>query len=91
MRIEPAPSVASAAAASPAATAAPEPPLDPPGVRPRSHGLRVAPKAATRWTASASSSGMFVLPSTTAPAARSRRTTSASTAAGTPWRGEPCA
>ena len=44
MRIEPPPSEPSAPPTRPAATAAAEPPLDPPGVRLRSHGLRVAPK-----------------------------------------------
>ena len=44
MRIEPAPSEPVAAPTSPAATAAPLPPLEPPGVRPGSHGLRVAPR-----------------------------------------------
>ena len=91
MRIEPAPSVPSAAAARPAATAAAEPPLDPPAIRAGSHGFRVAPKASDSVVASASSSGTWVLPITTAPAARRRRTTSASRAAGGPWPSEPCA
>ena len=43
MRVEPPPSVAWAIGTIPAATAAPEPPDDPPDVRARSHGLRVAP------------------------------------------------
>src|SRR5262245_42650820 len=43
MRTEPPPSVPCAAGASPAATAAAAPPLEPPGVRSRSHGLRQAP------------------------------------------------
>jgi hypothetical protein len=43
MRIEPPPSVAVATATSPAATAAADPPLDPPGERSSAHGLRVAP------------------------------------------------
>ena len=46
IRIEPAPSEPSAAPTRPAATAAALPPLDPPGARCRSHGLRVAPKVA---------------------------------------------
>jgi hypothetical protein len=50
----------------PAATAAPEPPEEPPGIRPVSHGLRLSgvtmPKA---------NSWVCVLPRTTAPAARS--------------------
>ena len=40
-RIEPPVSVPSASGASPAATAAAEPPLEPPGMRSRSQGLRV--------------------------------------------------
>lgn len=43
MRIEPPPSEPSASGARPAATAAALPPLLPPGVRARFHGLRVAP------------------------------------------------
>lgn len=43
MRIEPAASVPCAIGTIPAATAAPAPPLEPPALRPRSHGLRVAP------------------------------------------------
>ena len=46
IRIEPPPSVPSANGTIPAATAAAEPPLEPPGVRPRSHGLRVSPYSA---------------------------------------------
>ena len=43
MRIDPPPSLAWAIGTRPAATAAAEPPLDPPGERAVSHGLRVAP------------------------------------------------
>jgi hypothetical protein len=43
MRIDPPPSLPWAIGTTPAATAAAEPPLDPPEVRSRSHGLRVAP------------------------------------------------
>ena len=42
-RIEPPVSVPSASGAIEAATAAAEPPLEPPGTRSRSHGLRVGP------------------------------------------------
>ena len=82
MRIEPAPSAASANGTSPAATAAAEPPLDPPGVRSVSHGLRVTPQVTDSVNGHSPSSGIVVLPTTTAPAARRRRTTSASDAAG---------
>src|SRR4051812_39110795 len=43
IRIEPPPSVPTARWVSPAATDAPAPPLEPPGVRPESRGLRVRP------------------------------------------------
>src|SRR6201989_863615 len=45
MRIDPPPSLAWATATIPAATAAALPPLDPPGERDRSHGLRHGPYA----------------------------------------------
>jgi hypothetical protein len=53
MRIEPAPSVPSASGPSPAATAAPAPPEEPPGVLLRSQGLRVipvSPKSGVKFT-----------------------------------------
>ena len=81
MRIEPAPSAPRAAGTMPAATAAAEPPLDPPGVRSTSHGLRVTPHVIDSVNGHRPSSGIVVLPTTTAPPARSRRTTSASSAA----------
>jgi hypothetical protein len=43
MRIEPAPSDAEAIGTNPAATAAADPPLEPPGVRCSFQGLRVTP------------------------------------------------
>src|SRR5205085_5542884 len=46
MRIEPAPSLPCAAGTIPLATAAPDPPDDPPGVREGSHGFRVGPHSA---------------------------------------------
>ena len=48
MRIEPPPSLAWATGTMPEATAAAEPPEEPPGVRSRSQGLRAGPKRATR-------------------------------------------
>ena len=80
MRIEPAPSVPIAAPARPAATAAAEPPDEPPGVRCRSHGLRVTPNVGDSVNGVIAISGTLVLPMITAPAARSRRTSSASAA-----------
>ena len=50
-----------------------------------SHGLRVAPNVAVSVNGHSVSSGTFVLPITTAPASRRRRTTSASARAGPPW------
>src|SRR4051794_13672483 len=85
MRSDPAPSDPSATPASPAATAAPEPPDEPPGVRIRSQGLRVTPKVGDSVHGVIVSSGTLVLPRMTAPAERSRRTTSPSAAAGPPF------
>ena len=58
-----------------AATAAAEPPEEPPGVRSRSHGLRVGPKRRPSVTGRMPHSGSVVVPTTTNPAARSRRVT----------------
>ena len=75
---EPAPSEPTAAATSPAATATAEPPDEPPGVCSRFHGLRVLPNAGPSVIGHWPSSGVFVLPTITAPAAFSRRATSPS-------------
>ena len=56
----------------PDATADAEPPLDPPGVRVRSQGLRVAPNARGSVVAPLDSSGTFVLPTITNPAHSNR-------------------
>ena len=82
IRIEPAPSEAVAAATSPAATAAALPPLEPPGLRSVFQGLRVTPKAGPSVSPMIASSGVVVLPTITAPAARRRRTSSESCLAG---------
>ena len=82
MRIEPAPSEAVAPPTIPAATAAPLPPLDPPGVRSVSHGLRVTPQRSDSVKPQIASSGRVVLAMITAPAARSLRTSSPSAVAG---------
>src|SRR4051794_10161237 len=74
MRIDPPPSDAVANGMMPAATAADEPPLEPPGVRLTSHGLRVTPKTLVFVKLSVPNSGLAVLPTGTAPAARSRAT-----------------
>src|SRR5689334_9317170 len=73
-RIEPPPSLAVTRASTPLAIAAAEPPLDPPGVRARSHGEHVNPctkfLVRTIWP----NSGVLVFPTTIAPAAFSRAT-----------------
>ena len=55
-----------------AATAAAEPPLEPPGTRSRSHGLAVGPNAEFSVEQPIANSSMLVLPRITAPASRSR-------------------
>ena len=89
IRIEPPPSEPVAHGTMPAATAAAEPPEDPPGVRLRSHGLRVTPFASVAVHGKIVSSGTFVMPIGIAPAARSRRTASASARSGGPKLREP--
>ena len=68
----------------PDATAAAEPPDEPPGVRVGSQGLRVTPFASVAVHGKIVSSGTLVMPIGIAPAARSRRTTSPSAASGGP-------
>src|SRR5215207_1568984 len=81
LRIEPPVSVPIAPKHKRAATAAPAPLDEPPGVRSSDHGLCTRPKASVDGPKAANST-MFVLPRITAPACFKRRTTSASTAAG---------
>src|SRR5689334_23354530 len=82
MRIEPPPSLAPAHGTMPAATAAADPPEDPPGVRPRSQGLRAGPHAAGSVTPLAPNSGVLVLPKITSPASIHRWTIVACCATG---------
>jgi hypothetical protein len=77
------------AGTSAAATAAAAPPLEPPGVRCGSHGLRVIPPAAVSVKGQIVSSGVRVMPMTMAPAARRRRTSSASSGSAAPCALEP--
>src|SRR5207302_8993728 len=77
-RIEPPVSDPNANALNPAATAAALPPLDPPGTRLGSCGLHVGPNAEFSVDEPMANSSRLVLPTTTAPAARSRSTTVAS-------------
>ncbi len=71
-RTEPPVSVPSASGASQAATAAAEPPLEPPGMRSRSQGLRVTWKALFSVDEPIANSSMFVLPMSTASACSKR-------------------
>ena len=60
------------------ATAAADPPPEPPGIRSRSQGLRVGPKAECSVEEPIANSSMLVLPRITIPASRRRRVTVAS-------------
>src|SRR5919202_4207259 len=73
-RIEPPVSVPIAHGALPAATAAAEPPDEPPGTRERSHGLSVGPYAEFSVEEPIANSSWLVLPSSGAPASISRST-----------------
>jgi hypothetical protein len=73
-RIEPPVSVPIAHGARPAATAAADPPEDPPGTRSRSHGFRTGPKPEFSFDEPIANSSILVLPSTGAPAAVRRST-----------------
>src|SRR5688572_2193960 len=77
-RSEPPTSEPSASGTMPHASATAEPPLLPPHVFVRSYGFRVAPKTVLNVCDPAPSSGVFVLPTVIAPAARIRVTISAS-------------
>src|SRR3954470_10526066 len=77
-RIDPPVSVPIASGAIPAATAAAEPPLDPPGERSTSHGLRVTWYAEFSVDPPIANSSKFVRPSNTASAARNFAITVAS-------------
>ena len=78
MRIEPAPSPPPAIGTIPAATAAAEPPLDPPGVRSSDHGFRHGPHSSGSVYGKRPNSGTLVLPRIETPVARTRRTNSVS-------------
>lgn len=70
MRIEPPMSLPWPMGTMPAATAAAEPPLEPPAERSVSHGLRVGPYARGSVVIEPASSGVFVRPTMIKPAAR---------------------
>src|SRR5438094_10492846 len=77
-RIEPPVSDPRATGVSPAATAAADPPLVPPGMRSSAHGLCAGPNAEFSLDDPMANSSQLVLPTTIAPAASSRATTVAS-------------
>src|SRR6266851_1351176 len=80
--IEPPPSVAVAIGTNPPATAAAEPPLEPPGDQSVAHGFLVVPNRRFDVKPSQANSGRFDLPTTMAPASRRRDGTSPSDVAG---------
>src|SRR3569623_33651 len=71
-RMEPPVSVPIAPAQSEAATAAADPPDDPPGTCASDHGFRTAPRELFSFDEPIANSSMFSLPSITVPAAASR-------------------
>ena len=75
--MEPPVSEPRAAAHSPAATAAQEPPEEPPGARLTSQGFFVGPKQEVSVVLPMANSSMLVFPRITAPASVSRFTASA--------------
>src|SRR6476620_11198373 len=77
-RTEPPVSEPSAMRTMPAATDAAEPPDEPPGTRVRSTGLSTGPHALYSLELPIANSSQFVLPTSTAPASRSRVMTVAS-------------
>src|SRR3954454_24579594 len=82
LRSDPPRSLPSAIGTMPVASAAAAPPEDPPALRERSNGLRVAPNTGLKVCEPAPNSGVFVLPTSTAPASRTR-TTKGSSSPGT--------
>ena len=87
MRSEPPPSPPVPTVTRPPATAAEPPPVDPPGVRVRSHGLRVTPLRFVRVRLTPPNSLDVVRPTSTAPASRSRRTSAESCVATSSFSG----
>ena len=73
IRIEPPPSPPCASGTMPPPRPRAAPPLEPPGVRSVSHGLRTGPKRRGSDTGRIPNSGMLVLPTITKPASRMRR------------------
>ena len=88
-RPEPAVSVPSARSTSPSATATAEPELDPPETYAGSTALRTAPYGLRVPTSPVANWSRLVVPSTSAPAARSRATTGASASGLYAYAGQP--
>src|SRR5436190_18698591 len=82
MRTEPPPSVPIPSGPRPAATAAPAPPDEPPGVTAGFHGLRVTPLSGVSVTPLWPNSELVLCANTIAPASRSRATAGASASDG---------
>ena len=78
----PPPSEVVAIGTNPAASAAADPPLEPPGEQSVFHGLRVAPNTRLAVNGAWPKAGVLVRPRTIAPAARSRATASSSLSSG---------
>ena len=78
IRMLPPPSPAWATGTIPAATAAPDPPLDPPGVWSVFHGLRAGPRNSDSVMPMIPNSGQLVFPTKTTPALRYRAKSSES-------------
>src|SRR5947209_8292473 len=85
MRMEPPASVPTASGQIPASTATALPPLLPPGVRSKFHGLRVTPVSGESVVGFQPNSGVVVLPKKTAPWVRNRAVDGASSSQG--WSG----
>ena len=77
-RVDPPPSEADAIDVMAAATLAPAPPLEPPGMRVRSHGLLQVGAIFVYVSPKLPNSGVADLPTMTAPEARIRSTTAES-------------
>src|SRR5947199_3492198 len=84
--MDPPPSLPTPPAEHPAAIAAASPPLEPPAVRDKSQGLFVRPYIRLSVSQAIRSSGVFVTPTTMAPACRSLLTKGASALATCPRR-----
>ena len=78
MRIDPPVSLPSASGTIRAASATPEPPLDPPGMRDGSHGLRLDPTDSLTDVMPQANSCVWVLPTRMPPAARTAASAAAS-------------